>query len=234
MTPRAGLIFAAGFGTRMGALTRDRPKPLIEVAGRPLLEHALTPVREAGIGRIVVNAHYRADMLADYLGHSAPDVALSIEDPILETGGGLRYALPKLGPGPVVTMNSDAVWRGPNPVTVVCAAWDATQMDALLLCVPRARAVGHPGAGDFTKAGAGHAPGCLTRGGDLVYTGVQVINPAGLASIPDRAFSLNLAWTEMAARGRLLGVVYEGAWCDVGHPAGIPQAEALLTDVYSD
>jgi MurNAc alpha-1-phosphate uridylyltransferase len=217
------MIFAAGFGTRMGALTRDRPKPLVEVAGRALIDHALDLVAGYAPPRTVVNLHYRAGQLAAHL--SGRGVALSHETPyILDTGGGLRAALPLLGDGPVLTMNSDAVWRGPNPLSHLDALWDGTAMGALLLCLPPDRALGHAGPGDFSLA----ADGRLARGPGLVYSGVQVIDPACLADIPDRAFSLNRACDALAADGRLFGTVYPGHWCDVGHPGGIAQAEHML------
>lgn len=226
MKPDAVLIFAAGFGTRMGALTADRPKPLVEVAGTPLIDHALRTARDAGIRRIVANAHYRADMLA---AHLAPqDVALSHETPeILETGGGLRAALPLLGPGPVLTLNSDAIWQGPNPLSLLRAAWEPDRMDALLVCVAPGDAAGHAGEGDFRIAPDNR----LTRAPGLIYGGAQVIRPDLLADIPDRAFSLNPVWDRMQAAGRLFGIRYPGRWCDVGHPAGIGLAEDLLADV---
>ncbi|MTJ04630.1 MAG: nucleotidyltransferase family protein [Sediminimonas qiaohouensis] len=221
--PDAVMLFAAGFGTRMRPLTDDRPKPLISVAGRALIDHALDIVEDYGASRVVVNAHYMADMLAAHL--SGRDVALSHETPsILDTGGGLRRAQPLLGPGPVLTMNSDAVWRGENPLRLASQAWDGAQMDALLLCLPAARATGHDGPGDFTLG----ANGRLMRGGDLVFTGVQVIRPEILSDIPAAAFSLNVVWDRLAHAGRLFGATYTGDWCDVGHPGGIALAERMI------
>ncbi|OZA00061.1 MAG: nucleotidyltransferase, partial [Rhodobacterales bacterium 17-64-5] len=125
------MLFAAGFGTRMGALTADRPKPLVMVAGRALIDHALDVAAGAGADRVVVNTHYRADQIAAHL--AGRGVKISPEDPILETGGGLRAALPLLGPGPVAILNSDAIWTGANPLTQLAAAWDGARMEALLL-----------------------------------------------------------------------------------------------------
>ena len=156
------MIFAAGLGTRMGALTRDRPKPLIEVGGRPLIDHALALVRGAGIGRIVVNTHAHPEQLAAHLARAAPEVLISHEPVRLETGGGLRQALPLLGAGPVFTLNADMVWTGPNPLVALARAWRPGD-GALLALVPRAAAVGHAGAGDFFRdPGSGR----LTRRGD--------------------------------------------------------------------
>lgn len=222
-TPGALMLFAAGLGTRMGALTRDRPKPLIKVAGKALIDHALAQASAAE--RVVVNLHYLPDQIRDHLAHR-PDIAFSPEtETILETGGGLRQALPLLGPGPVFTLNSDAVWTGPGATAQLAAAWQPERMDALLLLVPRERAAGHTGAGDFLMDSAGR----LTRGPGLVYSGAQVLKTGDLAAIPDHVFSLNLVWNRMIERRRLFGLVHRGGWCDVGRPEAIPLAEALLS-----
>jgi MurNAc alpha-1-phosphate uridylyltransferase len=221
--PAAILLFAAGFGTRMGALTRTRPKPLIEVAGRPLIDHALALADEAGIARKVVNAHYRADQIAAHLA-TRPEIAVSREEPdILDTGGGLRHALPLLDADPVYTLNTDAVWTGPNPLVTLADAWDGRRMDALLMLVPAGRARGRSGAGDF-DIGPG---GALRRGAGGVYTGAQIISAAALDALPAGPVSLNVAWDAAIARGRLFGTLHPGGWCDVGHPGGIAEAEAM-------
>ena len=221
--PDAVMLFAAGFGTRMGALTADRPKPLIEVAGRALLDHALDLAEAHGPLRKVVNAHYRAEQIEMHL--AGRDVAVSIEEPdILDTGGGLRNALPLLGAGPVFTMNSDAVWAGPNPLALLQAAWDPARMEALLMTVPLENALGHGGTGDFTRAPDGR----LQRGPGQVYGGIQIIKTDLLADIEAEKFSLNLLWDMMLQRETLFGLPYTGRWCDVGHPGGIPLAESLL------
>ena len=221
--PDALMLFAAGFGTRMGALTAARPKPLIEVAGRPLIDHALALAEGFGPLRRVANAHYRADQLE---AHLAPrGVTVSREQPeILDTGGGLRHALPLLGANPVFTLNTDAVWSGPNPLRLLADAWDPTRMDALLLCVPLANAVGRKGGGDFDILRDGR----LSRGGDLVYTGAQIVKTKALHAMTEPVFSLNVIWNQMAEQGRLCGLPYPGQWCDVGHPEGIRLAEEML------
>ncbi len=217
------MIFAAGFGTRMGALTADRPKPLVEVAGAPLIDHALRWARDLPAARIVANLHYRPEMLRAHL--EPQGVALSEEQPrILETGGGLRKALPLLGPGPVFTVNSDAIWAGPNPLRLLAEAWDPARMDALLLCLPPERARGHRGQGDFIA----DAEGRLTRGPGQIFTGAQILRTEGLAGIAEESFSLRLLWERMIEKGRLYGLSYPGSWCDVGHPGGIALAEEML------
>ena len=226
MRPEAIMIFAAGLGTRMGALTRERPKPLIEVAGKPLLGHALALARDAGIGRIVVNVHAHAGMMRDWLASEAPDVQVSDEPDLLETGGGLKRALPLLGDGPVLTLNSDMVWGGLNPLTRLIEAWDAARMDGLLSLLPRADALSHSGAGDFELAPDGRI---ARRGAGFVYAGAGIIEPSALNGFVGK-FSLNPVWDGMLATERLHGVVHEGPWVDVGRPEGIALAEAALAE----
>lgn len=222
--PAAVMLFAAGFGTRMGALTATRPKPLIPVRGITLFDHALRLADHAGIARKVANAHYHAGQIVAHLA-DRPDVAVSVEQPeILETGGGLRAALPLLGEGPVFTLNTDAVWTGPNPLRTLSEAWDPARMDALLLVMRADRVAGGGGSPDFTML----ADGRLGRGGPFTYLGAQIVQTAGLLAIEDRTFSLNRLWDSQIAAGRLFGLVHPGGWCDVGRPEGIAVAEDLL------
>ncbi|WP_037314778.1 nucleotidyltransferase family protein [Ruegeria halocynthiae] len=224
--PEAVMLFAAGFGTRMGALTKDRPKPLIQVAGRPLIDHALDLVDDLRPARVAANLHYLPDHLATHL--TSKGVLLSHEQPeILETGGGLRAALPLLGSGPVFTLNTDAIWSGPNPLTLLRDAWDPDKMDALLMCIPVAQTIGHTGPGDFTVDDAGR----ITRGPGLVYGGAQIVKTEGLKAVPEKAFSLNLLWDRMQNQNRLFAATFPGHWCDVGRPEGIALAEGLIADV---
>jgi MurNAc alpha-1-phosphate uridylyltransferase len=223
--PDAIMLFAAGFGTRMGPLTRDKPKPMIEVAGQPLIDHALALVSPLDIGTCVVNLHYKGDILAGHL--AGRDIALSWETPdILDTGGGLKAALHLLGTDPVFTMNTDAIWSGPNPLEMLMRQWDPETMDALLACVPIGSTLGRSGGGDFSLTAAGE----IGRGGDFVYGGAQIIRCGAVRDHPDDVFSLNAIWDGMASRNRLFGAVYPGRWCDVGHPEGIEVAETLLSE----
>ncbi|OED49544.1 nucleotidyltransferase [Rhodobacteraceae bacterium (ex Bugula neritina AB1)] len=217
------MLFAAGFGTRMRELTRDKPKPMIEVAGQPLVAHALTLAKAVEPARIAANLHYKPEPLKAFL--ESENVLLSHEAPaILDTGGGLRHALPLLGDGPVFTMNTDAIWKGPNPLQLARDAWNPEQMDALLVCVPTERTVGRTGSGDFSADAAGR----ISRGGNLVYGGVQILKTDGLHQIDEQVFSLNVLWNKMAADNRLFALEYPGRWCDVGHPEGIALAEELI------
>lgn len=220
------MLFAAGFGTRMGALTANRPKPLISVAGRPLIDHALAVADAAGVTDTVVNLHYLGDQITDHL--QGRNLAFSWErEQILETGGGLKQALPQLGAGPVLTLNTDAVWTGQNPLSQLLQAWDPDRMDALLLLLPAEKALGHSGRGDFLLA----ADGRISRANGAiapVYLGAQILKTAALTAISEPVFSVNRLWDEMIETGRAYGLIHDGGWCDVGRPEGIAQAEALL------
>ncbi|MEM8850115.1 MAG: nucleotidyltransferase family protein [Pseudomonadota bacterium] len=218
----AVMVFAAGLGTRMRPLTDDRPKALVHVAGRPLIDHALEQV--AGPGPIVVNAHHHAGKLEAHLSNR--DVTVVTEHPdLLETGGGLKNARHHLGPDPILTMNSDAVWTGPQARTTLETAWQ-DHMDGLLLVVPAVRAIGHKGQ-DF-----GLSPnGRLTRDGlrDMAYTGAGLLRTDLLSGIDADIFSLWELWRPMLAKGTLFGVEHPGHWADVGTPDGIARAEAMLS-----
>jgi len=216
------MIFAAGLGVRMGDLTRSRPKPLIPVAGQPLLDYALDIAHAARVSRIVVNSHYHPDQIAAHLKGRA---LISHETTLLDTGGGLRNAAHLLGASPVFTLNSDTVWAGPNALLSLQEAWRPADMDALLLLVPKSRAHARKGGGDFAL----EEDGRLRRGGDMIYTGAQIIRMDRLKEMPEGAFSLNLCWDAIAQSGRLSGTLYQGQWCDVGHPEGITKAESMLT-----
>lgn len=215
-------LFAAGFGTRMGQLTADRPKPLVEVAGQTLLARSLALTETGVVGARFINTHYRAAQIRAAL---PPGITAIHEDPILETGGGLKAALPLIGEGPVLTLNTDAVWTGANPLEELAKAW-RPEMDALLLLAPVGAATGHRGTGDFLTEGTR-----LTRANGApapVYLGAQILRAGLLREIPETVFSMNRLWDLLIARGRLHGTFHQGGWCDVGHPGAIPLAEALL------
>jgi len=214
------MIFAAGFGTRMGKLTRNMPKPMLPLAGRPMVDHALDLLREGGITDIVANTHYLPGRITPHL--VADGVTVLHEDPILETGGGLRAALPALGPAPVLTLNPDAAWKGPNPVRLLCDAW-RDDMQALLMLVDFGNALGTAPPGDFSLE-----QGIIRRNGRFRYTGLQLLRTERLNEIHGEAFSLNAYWDLLAENAPLHGIEYPGTWCDIGHPDGLAQAERLL------
>lgn len=229
MRPFPLMLFAAGLGTRMGVLTQSLPKPLIPVAGVPLIDHAIAVADDAGIMRRVMNLHYKGDLLATHV--AGRNIGLSWESgQILETGGGLRAALPMLGSGPVLVLNTDAVWTGLNPLVQLLNGWDDAGMDALLLLLPVEKATGHLGSGDFLM----NPEGRLSRAGGmpgLVYLGAQIIRTETLDGFPEAVFSLNRVWDRMIGLGRVFGLVHQGGWCDVGRPDGIASAESLLAKV---
>lgn len=224
MRAEAAMVFAAGFGTRMGELTKDTPKPMLKVASKPLIDYALDHVFAAGINRVVVNTHYLPDPINEHL-ETRPGVTLLHEkNEILETGGGLRNALPLLGPGPVVTMNPDAIFLGRNPVIRLREA--DLEADALLLLVRRENALMHKGLGDFDLAPDGGVQRPSGDTAEYVYTGAQIIDPKRLDEIPEVSFSLNVLWNKMLSEGRVKGVIYPGRWVDVGTPEGLERASA--------
>lgn len=218
------MIFAAGFGTRMGHLTASRPKPLVAVAGKPLIDYALNVAFSAGSETVLVNTHYLAEQIAAHLSERN-DVVLQHEDArILDTGGGLKRAAATLGRGPVFTLNSDAVWRGPNPLSVLADGWDSTQMQARLLLLHRDQIPGYGGKNDFALG----ADGRISRDGPYIYLGAQIINAGIVANHPGDVFSLNAVWDDMMQRGAVFGAEYTGSWCDVGTPEAITRAEEML------
>jgi MurNAc alpha-1-phosphate uridylyltransferase len=218
------MIFAAGFGTRMGALTAERPKPMLEIAGRRMIDRAIDLGEEARCAPILANTHYLADVIAPAL--AARGVVVSHEPAILDTGGGLKAALQRLGGGRVATLNPDVAWSGPNPLRHLTGAPWPEGAGALLLLIPEDRALGRAGPGDFALAEDGR----LVRGGSFVYTGAQIIHAEAVRATPGEVFSLNATWTALAASGRLHGTVYPGRWCDAGSPEGLRAAEALLRE----
>jgi MurNAc alpha-1-phosphate uridylyltransferase len=219
----SAMIFAAGRGTRMKALTQSMPKPLIEVAGKPLIDHALALLDHSPIQNRIVNTHYLGHMVVQHL--VGKNVTISPEnDLLLETGGGLKHALNLLQSPDVLTLNSDAVWAGENPVNALLSAWDPKRMDALLMLVARPNAIGHKGSGDFLL----DEDGRLTRGAGLVYSGCQIIKTAAVSEISEDVFSLNVVWDRLLAKKSVFGMVHDGKICDVGHPEGIALAQDML------
>ncbi len=232
--PRVAMVLAAGRGKRMRSLTETRPKPLIEVAGKPLIDHGLDALAAAGVGRAVVNLWYCAEMLAAHLAtRERPAVELLRERTLLETGGGVANALPRLGEDAFFVVNSDILWReaGRPALLRLADAWRDEAMDALLLVVPRARAIGYDGRGDFDI----EAEGRLRRRADAgearyVFAGLQILHPRLFADAPGGAFSLNRVYDRALAAGRLYGVEHAGDWFHVGTPEGRDEAERRLRE----
>lgn len=227
------MVLAAGIGKRMRPLTATRPKPLVRVNGRALIDHSLDKLVEAGVSRAVVNVHYLPGQIEAHLAQrSAPATTISDErDALLETGGGMVKALPLIDADPFFCLNSDNVWLdGPqNVFAALSDAWDPAQMDALLLLVSHARAFNYAGRGDFHLDPLGRIsrrkPG---RVAPFIYTGIQIVSQRLLRDAPEGAFSTGVLWDRAIAEGRLYGISHNGLWFEVGAPEMIAPTEAAL------
>ena len=214
------MVLAAGLGTRMQPLTDTRPKPLIPLAGRTLIDRVLDHLENAGVSRIVVNTHYKAEMLERHLAERA-DIDLSPEPDLLETGGGVKNALPRLGAEAFFVVNSDAVWLdGPTPALQRMAqVWNGETMDALLLFQRTVAVRGPAGRGDFFLDSDGYARRRRERAiAPYLFAGVQILHPRLFKDAPDGAFSLNLLYDRAEEAERLRGIVHDGEWYHVGTP----------------
>ncbi|MCF6198371.1 MAG: nucleotidyltransferase family protein [Hyphomicrobiaceae bacterium] len=230
------MTLAAGFGKRMRPLTDDRPKPMVELDGRPMIDHVLARLATAGIRRTIVNLHYQADVLENHLKarNEKPDILFSSErDTILDTGGGIKRALPLLGDQPFVLHNSDSVWieNGIDNIARLMASYDPEKMDCLLLMAPTKTSLGYDGAGDFFI----EADGRLRRRtqdetSPNVFTGVSIQHPRLFDDSPQGAFSVNILWDRAIAKGRVYGIPFEGLWMHVGTPKSLAEATEALHD----
>ncbi len=229
------MLMAAGLGKRMRPLTAATPKPLVRVAGRPLIDRALDRLDEAGVAKAVVNVHYLADAIEAHIGsRAAPKVTFSDErDLLLETGGGMVKAHGAgLLPDPFFACNADSIWLdGPrNAFADLSAAWDPERMDALLLVVTHARAYNFDGTGDFYMDGSGRLTRKLPgRIAPFIYTGIQLVSHRLLREAPEGKFSTNTLWNRAIEEERLFGLAFTGHWYEVGTPAHIRPTEAALT-----
>ena len=235
--PRTAMVMAAGLGKRMRPLTATRPKPLVEVAGKALLDHVFDRLKAAGVERAVVNVHYLADALEAHLAHRVRGIEVVVSDEraeLLETGGGLVKARELLGDAPFLVVNADNLWLdGPaDAIRLLAAHWDEAEMDALLLLVPLARANNHGGQGDFHLDAHGRITSRRRRGrlAPFVYTGIQILSPRVLVDGPTGPFSTMMFWERAIAAGRAYGMVHQGLWFDVGTPGAIAATEAVLAD----
>ena len=226
------MVLAAGLGTRMRPLTDDRPKPLLPLAGRSLLHHALDRLRDAGVQHHVVNAHWFADQVTEAVdAHDAPGRLVLREEPLLETGGGVTNALPHLGDGPFAVVNGDAFWLdGPTPaLTRLAAAFDPAEMDALLLLVRTSQVDGEVGRGDFFLDPVGHVRRPPERQiAPYLFGGVQILTPGLFKDAPRGPFSLNRIYDRAIETNRLFGLVHDGAWFHLSTPRDLARAETLL------
>ncbi len=240
--PKAAMVLAAGLGVRMRPLTNDKPKALVAVAGKPLIDHALDRLAEAGVETAVVNVHAFADQLEAHLAKRAhPHILVSDErDGALETGGGLKKAIPLLGESPVWVCNIDTVWieHGASALAAVAEAFDAERMDVCLLVAPTSESVG------FHNTADGANTGDLFRDGDGrvrfkatgesapdLYVGFHITKLDVVADGPEGPFGLLPIWRPLAAQGRIFGVASPGLWMHVGTPTGLDAAERIYASV---
>ena len=223
------MIFAAGLGQRMRPLTNNRPKPLVTLAGRPLIDHALDKLAAVGVHRVVVNTHYLGGQLACHLT-DRPDVILSPESELLETGGGVKHAIAHFGNDAFLVLNCDAVWLDATVPALarLMAGWSDSEMDALLLLYPAAE-VAHSGEGDYDVESNGRARRRQSgRPAPYLFAGLQILHPRLFDGAPDEPFSLNLLYDAAERAGRLHAMIHDGRWFHVGTPDELRYAEQEL------
>lgn len=233
--PKRAMVLAAGLGTRMAPLTNTIPKPLVAVAGKPLLDHVLDKLADAGVETAIVNVHYLGDQIIQHVGRrKRPSVVVSDErGELLGTGGGVVRALPMIGDAPFFHVNSDTIWiEGPRPnLARLASAFRAEEMDALLLLAPTATSIGYAGRGDYSMSPDGNLARRRERDvAPFVYAGAAIFSPSLFADAPAGAFGLTALFDRAEGAGRLFGLRLEGAWMHVGTPQAIAEAEHAMLD----
>jgi len=231
--PQTAMVLAAGYGERMRPLTDTRPKPLVQVSGRALLDYVLDKLAQAGVATAVINVHYLADQIETHVaGRKAPQIVISDErDKLLDTGGGVVKALPLLGAEPFLLINSDSIWLDGTRSNLqrLAAAFDAARMDALLLLAPAATSIGYSGRGDFAMSPDGRLrPRAEREVTPFVYAGAAIFSPALFKDAPKGPFSLNRLFVQAAEAERLFGLRLDGIWMHVGTPDAIALAERTI------
>lgn len=226
------MVLAAGRGTRLAAIPDLPPKPLVSVGGKPLIDHAIDLLAAAGVERVVVNTHHRAAEVEAHLARrTRPAIAVSHETDLLDTGGGVKNALPLLGGDPFFVTNADLIWEvgAERALLRLADAWDPERMDALLLLYPTVRTFGYSGQGDFLCDQLGRVRRRPEWGvAPFLYTGVQLVHPRVFGAMPDGAFSFNRIWDAAEEAERLYGIVHDGIWLDAGTPARLERARAEM------
>lgn len=226
------MVLAAGVGQRMRPLTDSKPKALVDVAGRSLIDRALDRLQDAEVQSCVVNLHHMAGMLQRHLqARAEPRIVFSPEETLLETGGGVKHALKLLGAQPFYVVNCDALWLdGPSPtLSLLARLWDDKRMDALLLLQPAVSAIGYDGPGDYFMEPDGSLRRRIEeRVAPFVFTGVQILSPRLFEGAPDGAFSLRDLYDRAQEAGRLCGVRNDGLWFHVGTPGAVALAEESI------
>ncbi len=233
--PKRAMVLAAGLGTRMKTLTEDRPKPLVEVSGRTMLDTILDRIAAAGIGEVVINLYYMGDKIVEHLAErQEPAIVYSREDDLLETGGGVKKALPLLGDDPFFVTNGDVCWLDgySSALERLAAHWNEEEMDGLLLLHPTVNAFGYDGFGDFMMSPDGR----ITRREEreiapFIYAGIQILHPRFFEGAPEGAFSLNLLYDRAIENERLFGIRHDGEWFHIGTPEELRDAETALEEL---
>jgi len=232
MIPKTAMVFAAGLGKRLRPLTDTTPKPLLNVAGRTILDRILDRMVAAGIRKAVVNTHYLADQVEAQLAHrDKPEIVVSREPSLLETGGGVKNALPLLGPAPFYVVNGDVLWLDGARDTLIRLGrnMDESAMEGLLLLNPVVNAGDYRGQGDFFLDQLGHIRRRVAcQVAPFVFTGIQILHPRLFDKTPDGPFSLNLLYDRAIESNRLYGIVHDGEWFHLGAQAGLVRAESEL------
>lgn len=230
---RTAMVLAAGLGTRMRPLTDDRPKALVEVAGKALIDHTLDRLEEAGVETAVVNVHYFADMVEAHLAKRRGKLRVLISDEragLLDSGGGIAHAARLLGTDPIFVANTDVPWiEGETPaLTALQRLWDPAKMDIAVLLAARERSIGFERPEGFDRDGDGR----LTHSNatdpmpPFVNIGVQILKPQIVQG--DGAFSIVPIWKRLAGEGRLYGAVMDGFALHVSDRPMRDAAEARL------
>jgi N-acetyl-alpha-D-muramate 1-phosphate uridylyltransferase len=224
------MILAAGLGQRMRPLTDTFPKPLISIGGKTILGRAFDHLKRAQIFNIVVNTHYLASLMEEYLQKLHPETLISYEEILLETGGGIKKALPLLGEGPFLTLNGDSIWSGGEGLRAMEGFWNGEEMDGLLLLIPREKAFGYEGCGDFFMSEERRlSRPSQAQEAPYVYIGVQIVHPRLFNGAPQGPFSMNLLWNKSMQQGRLYGYVHKGEWFHMSTPGDLERYERLVS-----
>ncbi len=233
--PKRAMVLAAGLGTRMKMLTENLPKPLVEVSGRAMLDTILDRVEAAGIEEVVINLHYLGEQIVTHLeDRASPRVVYSREDELLETGGGVKKALPLLGEDPFFVTNGDVCWLDgySSALERLADHWNEGEMDGLLLLHPTVYAFGYDGVGDFHMDADGRISRRKERGvAPFIYAGIQILHPRFFEDAPDGAFSLNLLYDRAIEKERLFGIRHDGEWFHIGTPEQLRETEWALEEL---
>jgi MurNAc alpha-1-phosphate uridylyltransferase len=230
------MIMAAGLGTRLRPLTNDKPKPMVKVAGKPLIDHAIDRLAAAGVNAIAVNVHYRAELLKEHLKQRTDGVKIHISeetDELLGTGGGVVKAMRYFEGEPFFIHNSDSIWMEGygHALDRMIARWNPDEMDALLLMASLVSTIGYEGVGDFVMDADGRLGRVPeARVSPFAFPGVQLVHPRLFADAPKGAFSTNLVWDRAIAKERLFGIRLEGTWMHIGTVEALEESEAFLAD----